>query len=274
VNNHCNIITVIQARMNSTRLAGKVLLPCGESTLLLKQYERVNAAEHTGLIVIATSTDKSDDVIYEYCLSENLKVFRGHPSDLLNRHLQAAVYYNGDAVVKIPSDCPLISPSVIDRVIAYFLNNPGYDYVSNLHPPSYPDGNDIEIMKLSALKIAAKEASKDFEREHTTPYLWENKDRFNIGNLVWETGLDLSMTHRWTIDYPEDYEFISKVYSEFDNNYFELEDILGLLEKKPELQLINSKYNGVNWYRHHLDELKTITPGDTRITDEEKQRRA
>jgi spore coat polysaccharide biosynthesis protein SpsF len=170
-------------------------------------------------------------------------------------------------VIKIPSDCPLIDPEIIDKVILYYINNKeNFDFVSNLHPPSYPDGNDVEIMSFQTLENAWINAKKDFEREHTTPYIWENPDKFRIANITWETGLDYSMTHRFTIDYKEDYEFIKKVYSELyeDNNRFGLKDILALLENKPEIKKINEIYTGVNWYRDHLDELKTISPEQTK----------
>src|SRR5690606_10660564 len=122
--------------------------------------------------------------------------------DLLERHYKAGLKFNADAIVKIPSDCPLIDPLVITKVINYYKNNTNkFDYVSNLHPPSYPDGNDVEVISMNALKEAYNNAKKIFEREHTTPYIWENPDLFRIGNIKWETGFDFSMTHRWTIDY-------------------------------------------------------------------------
>jgi spore coat polysaccharide biosynthesis protein SpsF len=170
-------------------------------------------------------------------------------------------------VIKIPSDCPLIDPEIIDKVILYYINNKEkFDFVSNLHPPTYPDGNDVEVMSFETLENAWINAKKDFEREHTTPYIWENPDKFRIGNVVWEEELDYSMTHRFTIDYKEDYEFIKKVYDELyeDNNRFGLKDILELLGKKPEINKINEMYAGVNWYRNHLNELKTISSEQTR----------
>jgi len=231
-------------------------------------FERVNAANLKGEVVIATTTDTSDDEVQKLCTEFKINCFRGHPTDLLDRHYKAAKIFNADAVVKIPSDCPLIDPIIIDKVIGYYLVNPEkFDYVSNLHPQSYPDGNDVEIMNIRALENAWQNAAKDFEREHTTPYLWENPDKFRIGNVIWESGFDFSMTHRFTIDYREDYEFIKSVYDELysDENIFSLDDILALLERKPDLLKINQKYNGVNWYRNHLNELKTITHEQTKI---------
>ena len=267
-NANIKIITVIQARLGSTRLPRKVMLPLAGKPLLLRMTERVLASPLSGQVVIATTTNTEDDEIYNLCISNNLDVFRGNPEDLLDRHYKAALKYNADAVVKIPSDCPLIDPKIISKVINFFLDNSDqFDFVSNLHPASYPDGNDIEIMKIDSLKNAWENAKKNMEREHTTPYIWENPDKYRIGNLLWETGMDYSMSLRFTIDYLEDYLFIKQIYDELyeQNNLFSLKDILKLLEDKPEIKKINEKYNGVNWYRDHLNELKTISAEQTRI---------
>ncbi|HXH17442.1 MAG TPA: glycosyltransferase family protein [Chitinophagales bacterium] len=269
-----NILTIIQARRGSSRLPDKVLLPLAGKPLLARMAERVLAARNAGTVVVATTTEAQDDVIAGLCERENLTCFRGHPTDLLDRHYQAAVWWmqssdNPDiAVVKIPSDCPLIDPQVIDRVIGFFIDNAGkYDYVSNLHPATYPDGNDVEVMTFRALEDAWKNAGRPLEREHTTPYIWDNPEKFRIGNVAWETGKDFSMSHRFSIDYKEDYDFIKTVYDELypQHPLFGLDNILALLDKRHDIFAINSKFAGVNWYRHHLDELKTIRPEHTRI---------
>jgi spore coat polysaccharide biosynthesis protein SpsF len=263
-----NIVTIIQARRSSTRLPDKVMMPLAGKPLLIRMVERVQYSQLKGTVVVATTTESSDDVIEELCKENNIAVFRGSLNDLLNRHYLAAKQFGADVVLKIPSDVPLIDPAIIDRVISFFLDNKDkFDYASNLHPPTYPDGNDVELMTFAALENAWKNATKDFEREHTTPYFWENPGKFKIGNVEWESGKDFSMTHRFTIDYKEDYDFIKQVYDELYNTNprFELNDILNLLEKKPAILFINSKYAGVNWYRNHLDELTTITPEQTKI---------
>jgi len=261
------VVTVIQARTGSARLPNKVLLPLVGKPLLVRMVERVQAAELVGTVVVATTTAPEDNAIDAICHREGFLCFRGHPTDLLDRHYQVARLFNADAAVKIPSDVPLIDPAVIDKVLGVYLRNPdAYDYVSNLHPPSYPDGNDVEVMYMGALERAWIEAERDFEREHTTPFLWEHPQRFNIRNVTWETGLDYSMTHRWTIDYEEDYAFIKAVYEAlYPHSFlFGLDDILALLERRPDIAALNAKYAGVNWYRHHLGELKTIAPAQTR----------
>ncbi len=263
-----NIVTVIQARTGSSRLPNKILMPLAGKSLLERLVERVQWSELTGKIIIATTEEKSDDIVQKICNENNYLIYRGSTEDLLDRHYQAAKILNADAVVKIPSDCPLIDYRIIDKVIDYFIKNSDkFDFVSNLHPATYPDGNDVEIMHFSVLEKAWKEATKNFEREHTTPFIWENPDKFRIGNVEWETGLNYSMSHRFTIDYPEDYEFIKRVYDElyYKNPKFSLDDILKLLEENPEIRKINEMYNGVNWYRNHLNELKTITADQTKI---------
>lgn len=231
-------------------------------------YERIKAIKTESEIVIATTTNKDDDKVESFCKESGINCFRGHPTDLLDRHYKAATEFSADDVVKIPSDCPLICPDVIDRVLNYYLTNSRkFDFVSNLHPATYPDGNDVEVMPAEILETAWKEAKLNFEREHTTPFIWENPERFRIGNVEWETGLDYSMSHRMTIDYKEDYEFIKRIYDELydESRIFKLCDIMMLLDNKPGLKSINDKYAGVNWYRNHLTELKTVTAENTKI---------
>ena len=277
------ILTIIQTRTGSSRLPGKVLMPLQGKPLFVRQAERVSAAQLAGHVVIATTTDKSDDPIEIICRQEGFDCFRGHPTDVLDRHYQAAIQMNvmgagvpggacrksgpPDAVIKIPSDCPLIDPGIIDRVIGFFLEHAGeYDFVSNLHPATWPDGNDVEIMTFPSLETAWREADRPLEREHTTPFIWERPDRFRIGNVAMEGGRDLSMSHRFTIDYAADYAFISTIFDELypSDPLFGVRDILGLLERRPELYEINSCFAGVNWYRHHLDELRTVGVGQTK----------
>jgi spore coat polysaccharide biosynthesis protein SpsF len=255
-----NTVIVVQARTGSTRFPNKIIQPVLGKPLLSLMIERVQFSKFSGNLVVATTNEKEDDVIVKLCEREGINCFRGHTTDLLDRHYRASLERNADIVVKIPSDCPLIDPGVIDKVIDYYIQNASkFDYVSNLHPATYPDGNDVEVMPFNVLHTAWKEASKSFEREHTTPFIWDNPKRFRIGSVKWETGLDYSMTHRWTLDYPADLEFVKAVYEElYDDPFFSINDIIKLIEKKPEIKLINSKYAGVNWYRHHIHELKTI----------------
>jgi spore coat polysaccharide biosynthesis protein SpsF len=262
------MLVIIQARTGSNRLPDKIMMPLAGKPLLQRLLERVQAATTHFDLAVATTTDTKDDIVREMCRSLNVDCYSGHPTDLLDRHYRAAVERKAEAVVKIPSDCPLIDPAVIDRVLGFYLQHePSFDYVSNLHPASYPDGNDVEVMTLGSLGKAWREASRNFEREHTTPYIWERSEEFRIGNVGWETGLDYSMSHRWTIDYQEDYQFIDAVYDELwseDKPIFSMEDILALLRRRPDIEEINAKFAGVNWYRNHLIELRTISPDNSK----------
>ena len=262
-----NILTVVQARMGSSRLPGKVLLPLAGQPLLVRMVERVQRSRLAGTVVVATTTEAADDAVAACCTAHGLACFRGDALDLLDRHYQAARHYGAEVVLKIPSECPLIDPAVIDQVLGTYLKNPDqYDFVSNLHPATFPDGNDVEVMRFEALETAWHEARRPLEREHTTPYFWENPDRFRLANVVWATGQNFSMSHRWTIDYPEDYEFIKAVYEALHPSKpnFGLDDILRLLENRPDIARLNAHLAGVNWYRNHLDELKTVDSSQTK----------
>ncbi len=264
------MLTLIQARRGSSRLPDKVSLDLCGQPLLLRQVERVRRAQLAGRVAVITTTDPADDALIDLCRTHRIEVFRGSPADLLDRHYQAALHFEeNEVVVKIPSDCPLIDPAVIDRVIGVYRATAGqYDYVSNLHPATYPDGNDVEVMAFGALKTAWREAARPLEREHTTPFFWENPDRFRLANVVWEAGFDYSMSHRFTIDYPQDYEFIKAVYNALypSNPAFGLTDILSLLQRKPGIFALNQSLAGVNWYRNHLEELKTVDASQTRTS--------
>src|SRR5262249_8649089 len=149
------IVVVVQARTASTRLPGKVLLPLAHRPLLYRMLERVLAAQTPSDVVVATTINGEDDAIVDVAEAAGVAWVRGHPTDLLDRHYAAAVECRADIVVKIPSDCPLIDPGVIDRVIGHYKAHAGrVDFVSNLHPATYPDGNDVEVMPLGVLETA------------------------------------------------------------------------------------------------------------------------
>ena len=262
-------VIVVQARMSSSRLPGKVMMPILGKSLLHRMVERLQMIRHKALVIIATSEEQSDDIIENEAENIGVPCFRGNLNNLLDRHYQVAKKYNADTVLKIPSDCPLIDPRIISHVLDFYFDHPGeFDYVSNLHPATFPDGNDVEIMTMACLEKTWKEASRQLELEHTTPYIWEHQEIFKIGNVIWDTGKDYSMSHRFTIDYMADYHFINRVFEELypQKPDFSCEDILNLLEKKPEIYELNAQYAGVNWYRNHLDELKTVTAEQTKVT--------
>jgi spore coat polysaccharide biosynthesis protein SpsF len=262
------MLTLIQARRGSSRLPDKVSLDLLGQPLLVRQVERVQQASRAGHVAVITTIDPSDDTLADLCQKYSIDVFRGDALDLLDRHYQAARHFGEtEAVVKIPSDCPLIDPAIIDKVLGVYEETKGqYDFVSNLHPATYPDGNDVEVMTFGALETAWREASRPLEREHTTPFFWENPARFRLANVTWEMGLDYSMSHRFTIDYAADYDFIKAVYEALypANAAFSLDDVLTLLKQRPDIYALNADLAGVNWYRNHLDELKTVDAGNTK----------
>lgn len=253
------IIVFVQARMGSTRLPGKVLKKVLNKELLVYEVERIKRAKKVDDVVVITSTNEDDNLICDLCQSNNIKCYRGSENDLLDRHYQAAKIYQADFIVKVPSDCPLADPNIIDEVIDLWLNNQDkYDYVSNYHPPTFPDGLDAEGCPFSILETAWKEAKEAHEREHTFPFIWDNPQRFRIGNITNPRG-DMFLTERWTLDYPEDYDFIKTVIEELkDRPDFSMDDVLELLKRKPEIKEINKKYLGVNWYKNVQDNLKTV----------------
>jgi spore coat polysaccharide biosynthesis protein SpsF len=268
------VVAVVQARFGSSRLPGKVLLPLGGAPLLERMLERVRAARELDEVVVATTVDPRDQPVRQLAARLGVPVVSGHPTDLLERHLQAVAGRGADVVAKIPSDCPLIDPRVIDRVVRFYRRNAErFDFVSNLHPATYPDGNDVELMPRALLELAGREARLPHEREHTTPFFWDQPERFRIGNVAWESGRDLSMTHRLTIDYPDDHALIAAVYEALyrpEGPPFSLEQILAYLEAHPEVFALNQRYAGVNWYRHHLDQLRTVGRDQTVVLEEKR----
>jgi len=247
------VVVVVQARTGSTRLPGKVLMPLAKRPLLHRMLERVLAAKAPSAVVVATTRDPADDAIVKVAKDAGVACFRGHPTDLLDRHYSAGVAFGADVVVKIPSDCPLVDPAVIDLVIAGYAAHAGRtDFVSNLHPPTYPDGHDVEVIPLGALETAWIEATEPHEREHTTPFIWERRHRFRVHNVAWESGLDYSTTHRWTIDYREDYQFLAAVYDALwteKRPIFSLADVLSLVAARPDIAALNACHSGKAWYR-------------------------
>lgn len=221
---------------------------------------RLSTAQLVGQIVIATTTDTADDAIVALGDRVGVPVVRGSEHDLLDRHLMAANAHGAEVVVKVPSDCPLIDPAVVDQVIGTFLADQP-DYCSNLHPPSWPDGQDVEVISLQALETAHREATAPWEREHTTPFLWERPERFRCTNVAWHR--DASTSHRVTVDYPEDLDVVDAVVRSL-GPMSTIEEIVDFLDAHPDVAHVNAHLRGVNWYRHHLADLRTVDRDDTR----------
>ena len=238
---YMKIAIIIQARMGSTRLPGKVLKEVNNEPMLLFQYKRLQEVKMADLICIATTTNESDNVIVDLCLDNNIPVFRGSENNVLKRYIDTANHFNADLIVRINSDCPLIDSFEVDAVIKKMIDRPNVDYVSNILEESFPVGMHIEVFSKNALEKAFLEAKEPDEKEHVTPYIYRNSHKFNILSVV--NTIDLSH-HRWTVDYQEDLVFIQKVVSLLSHtmNRFKMMDVVELVENTPDLQIINHMY--------------------------------
>lgn len=242
MNKKGKVVAVVQSRMGSSRLPGKVMKEICGIPMLLLMLERLSNAKLVDEIVVATTTNKNDDVIYNLAKINGYSVFRGNELDCLDRHYQVAKHFNADFVAKITPDCPLIDPVITDKVIDFFLKNVDkYDYVSNVHPATFPDGLDVEIFHLSALEKAWKESDNATQREHTTTYIWSQPSKFRIGNFIMPDGKNLFMQERWTVDFKEDFKFIQIIYENLyhERNIFLMNEILEFLEKRKDVWNIN-----------------------------------
>ena len=236
-----NICVIIQARVGSTRLPGKVMKQISEKTILIHDLERIKRMETIDNIIVATTTLKKDDIIVntvkEY--DEKIGIYRGSSEDLLDRYYKAAKEFKADVIVRISSDAPLIDPKISDLVVKTFLEN-NCDYCCNNMPRTYPYGLDTEVFSFESLERAWKEARTPYETEHVTPYIWANPDKFILLNV--ENNVDLSNL-RWALDYPEDFEFIIEIYKTLykEGEIFLMQDVLNLLKKEPQLMEINKE---------------------------------
>lgn len=253
---------ILQARMKSSRLPGKVLLPVLGRPILSFIIERIRKCQTVDRIVVAIPTSPDCEAIQKVCDAEGVEVFRGSENDVLARVYHCAERFKMDPVARFTADNPVIDPAVADLVIGFYLDHADeFDYVSNNHPPTWPDGCEVEVVRLSALKKAWQEATEPFQREHGTPYIWDQPELFRTGNVARSNG-SLFQHMRWTLDRPEDYEFIRRIYEELypHKPAFAMDDVLELLRHKPDIHRINSHLAGELWYRDHLRKLRTISP--------------
>ncbi len=250
------ILGIIQARVSSSRLPGKVLKPVLGVPMILRQIERVQNAKLIDHLVIATSQDVSDDPLEKICKDNGLDCFRGSLNDVLDRFYQAAKLYHPDHVVRLTGDCPLADPKVIDQVIQFHFDN-NYDYSSNTIETTYPDGLDIEIMCFACLEKAWKEATLSSQREHVTPFIHQQPQLFKLGSF--KNRIDLSHL-RWTVDEPADFEVINTIYENLyqDGKIFTMEVILSFLQKNSKLMDVNSMYQRNEGYQKSLREDRKI----------------
>lgn len=233
-------VIIVQARMTSSRLPGKVLKKVLGRPLLQYLIERLQRCKSTGEVVIATSTDSSDDPIVALCGSLEVPVVRGPLDDVLLRYWMAAKRYEADPVIRICSDCVLIDPEIIDEALEFFLSAPQrYDYVCNFFMRCYPRGFEVEVFTQEALKQAEGKARKADEREHVTPFILRHKELFSHGSVVSDKNLGM---HRWVVDTEEDFELVNRVIEKLypKNPEFSMEDIQQLLGEHPEWVALNA----------------------------------
>ncbi len=230
------IVAIIQARMGSTRLPGKVLQAIGGKTMLARVVERTRQASRLNQVIVATTQAVADQAIVDECQRLQVSCFCGSELDVLDRYYRAAQAHQAEAVVRITSDCPLIDPEVIAQVISTFLQEP-CDYASNVLERRFPRGLDTEVMSVETLERAWREAQAPYERVHVTPFIWQNPQLFHLTSVKGD--VDYSQ-QRWTVDTPEDLEFVRQVYARFaGRDLFSWREVLALMEREPELAELN-----------------------------------
>ena len=233
-------VAIVQARMGSTRLPGKVLLDLEGEPMVIRQLHRLQRAQTPDRIVVATTIDAIDDVLAETVAAAGFEVVRGPVEDVLQRYVLAIEQTNADVVIRLTADCPLASPAVIDSVVARFHESDA-DYVSNTMTPTYPDGLDVEVVAAPILREVATASTDSAEREHVTLGVYRHPDTYRIENFADPLGRDNSQL-RWTVDSQEDFDFVSQVYRGLlpSQPEFEYDDVLAWLEAHPEMNRTES----------------------------------
>lgn len=263
-NSYEKVIAIIQARMKSSRLPGKVLMDIQGKPMLTRVMERVHLAKNISHTVIAITSEPDDDPLAEYCQNEGLAFYRGSMHDVLDRYYQAAKTACADVVVRLTSDCPLLDPDLIDETISIFMGQTGsratwapvgdsehlpppvnpsfpWDFAATRLPPpwerTFPIGLDVEVCSFAALEKAWQEATASYEREHVLPYLYDQPNRFRCVVGSWK---DNHGNQRWTVDTADDLKLVNEIYSIIGRSDFGWLDILDVIKKNPELLEINA----------------------------------
>lgn len=232
---------IVQARMGSTRLPGKVLMPAAGKPMLGHLLSRLSFSTKLDKTVVATSTEKRDDAIEAFCRGLDVAVFRGSERDVLDRYHGAARAHGIDVIVRITADCPLIDPTLVDETVSFFeAHGDEYDIATNRHPLTYPDGLDFDVIPRTMLDEAWARATAPHHREHVVPFFWESGYRVHND----EDPTRAFWRHRWTLDYPEDLELIRRILEALhrEGRFFTRHEILAYLERHPDLPALNAKY--------------------------------
>ena len=257
-------VAIVQARMGSSRFPKKVLELIQGKTMIERVMEKLSASSLLDQIVIATTDQVSDQALVDYCKKNKISYFTGSEDDVLTRYYEAAKAFHADVVVRVTSDCPLFDGKLLDEGLKKFMEG-GYDYVTNVLPPTFPDGLDYSILKFSVLEDAFHEASLSSEREHVVPWIWKNctleqGTRYQAFNLSTDQNLsDL----RWTVDYPADLQLIDQIYAHFAGASFSWKDTVQFSLDHPEALKANQSITRDEGY------LKSIA-NDTLVKGREK----
>ena len=235
-----NIGVIVQARMGSTRLPGKTLKILIDKPVLFHVIERVKKSKYCKEIIVATTTNPEDDQIEAALKKISVACFRGDEANVLKRFYDCAKLYKLDLIVRITADDPFKDPLIIDQAIEIMLDNSELDYCSNTLHPTFPEGIDIEVFTMETLERAYRQAKLISEKEHVTPYVWKNPEKFKLHNFIYKN--DLSHW-RWTLDNEKDWLFVKTIYEELYNpdGFFYMEDIIDFLNAHPEVIEINRK---------------------------------
>lgn len=254
------ILGIVQARTASTRLPGKVLLTILGEPMLARQVERLERASSIDRLVIATTSDPSDDAVASLAAELGHDVYRGSVDDVLDRFYQVASPLAPTHIVRLTADCPLADWQLINRAVSTILSD-DLDYVSTALRPTWPDGLDAEVLTFAALEAAWREARTPVEREHVTPFIIGRPERFRRASV--ESPVDLSEL-RWTVDEPRDFDFVTRIYEALypSNAAFTTEDVLALLRQEPELVAINLGIERNEGLRLSIEKYMKESPGE------------
>ena len=246
------ISCIVQARVNSKRLPGKILLPVFKKSLLQHQLERLKRLKTIDDLIVATTRNKIDDQTAKIAKSTKVKIYRGDEHDVLKRYYDCAKINKSSIIIRVTADCPLIDIKYINKLLKIFLKN-DYDYLSNLDLNYLPDGFHCEIFNFKSLEIAQKLGKSKFDREHVTSFLWSNPKIFSIHHYCGKKLKNHSKDIRLTLDYHEDYILIKEVFEKLykKNKFFSLVEITAFLEKNKSFLKINEKYHKLQWKKFH-----------------------
>lgn len=246
------VVAIVQARMASSRLPGKVLTDLGGQPVLAWVVRRASRAAGIDQVVIATSVATDDDIVTDFCKDNNFACSRGNLHDVLDRYMHAAREYDADVIVRLTGDCPLIDPDMLaENLRAFLAAQPSLDFAANRLPGerTIPIGLDAEFCTRAALETAWREAQEPHQREHVMPFFYEQPQRFNILHIKHSPDYG---HYRWTVDTPEDLELLRQVVAHFPDDTFSWKDVLALFEAHPELAAINADVQHKT--QHDVDE--------------------